>query len=256
MWKKLFGKNDAGNEFAEFETNKDNLPRHVAIIMDGNGRWAKKRAMPRTFGHRQGVETLKEIVRFASDIELGFLTVYAFSTENWRRPSSEVDFLMKLFKEFLDREIDELHSHNVRLRFIGDVTVLSDVLQQTFSAAQEKTADNTGLVFNVAVNYGGRAEIVGAVRKLVKRVECGELSSGQISEEMIAQGLDTAGQPDPDLLIRPSGDYRISNFLLWQLAYTEFWFTETLWPDFSVAEFTKAIAAYQQRERRFGGVKR
>ena len=256
MWKKLFGKNDADVTLADFETNKENLPRHVAIIMDGNGRWAKKRAMPRTFGHQQGVETLKEIVRFASDVGIGFLTVYAFSTENWRRPSSEVDFLMKLFKDFLDREINELHENNVKLNFIGDITALSATLQETFAAAEEKTAANDGLVFNVAVNYGGRAEIIRAVKKLAAKVETGEIGSSDINEAALAQELYTFDQPDPDLLIRPSGDYRISNFLLWQLAYTEFWFSETLWPDFSVAEFTQAIATYQKRERRFGGIKR
>ncbi len=255
MWKKLFGKKDATREVAEFDKDKEKLPRHVAIIMDGNGRWAKKRAMPRTFGHRKGVETLKDIVRFSSDIGIEVLTVYAFSTENWKRPSSEVSFLMNLFKEFLDREIDEMQRLNIRFNFIGDISELNEILRQTFISAKERTAANTGLIFNVAVNYGGRAEIIAAVRKIAKSVEAGDLSSEEISEATIAQGLDTAGQPDPDLLIRPSGDFRISNFLLWQLAYTEFWFTETLWPDFSVAEFTEALAIFQKRERRFGGVK-
>ena len=256
MWKKWFGKTESADAFTEFELDMEKLPRHVAMIMDGNGRWAKKRAMPRTFGHRQGVETLKRIVRFASDLGLPVLTVYAFSTENWRRPSSEVDFLMKLFKDFLEQEIDELHQNRVRIRFIGDIQGLSETLQETFANAEALTLNNSGLIFNVAVNYGGRAEIVQAVRALAEQVQAGELQSADISEALISGQLYTAGQPDPDLLIRPSGDFRISNFLLWQLAYTEFWFTETLWPDFSVNEFAEAIAAYQKRERRFGGVKR
>ncbi len=254
MWKKWFGKTD--QNIAEFELDREKMPRHVAIIMDGNGRWAKKRAMPRTFGHRQGVETLKRIVQFASDAGLQVLTVYAFSTENWRRPGSEVDFLMTLFKEFLEQEIDELHRNRVRIRFIGDIAGLPMVLQKTFADAECLTTNNPGLTFNVAVNYGGRAEIVQAVRSLAVQVREGEISCDAISEASISDQLYTAGQPDPDLLIRPSGDLRISNFLLWQLAYTEFWFTETLWPDFSVKEFAAAMIAYQKRERRFGGLKR
>ena len=256
VWSKWFGqKKDKNDYLADYgQIDKNRLPRHVAIIMDGNGRWANKRGLPRTFGHRKGVEALRLIVSSASEIGIEALTVYAFSTENWKRPSEEVDFLMRLFSEYLEKEVAELHNNNVKIAFIGEVSMLAASLRQQIEAAQKLTADNAGLKLNIAVNYGGRAEIVRAIRIIAQKVEEHSLDPAQITEETIQNYLYTANIPDPDLIIRPSGDLRLSNFLLWQSAYAELWFTKVNWPDFKPEHLVQAIVEYQQRERRFGGI--
>ena len=256
MWKTWFEKLNAAKPQNDIFRTIDlaKLPAHVAIIMDGNGRWAKKRGMPRVFGHRAGVETLRSIVKTASAMGLKVLTAYAFSTENWKRPTEEVNFLMNLLSDYLDSEIDELDQNQVKLQFIGLIEELSPALQNKIHTAIQRTETNSGLILNLAVNYGGRSEILHAVRSIVHEVQNGNLTELEISEDTIDQHLFTAGLPDPDLLIRPSGDYRISNYLLWQLAYTEFWFTSVNWPDFKPEHFIEAIRDFQRRERRFGGL--
>lgn len=232
------------------------IPRHIAIIMDGNGRWAQKQGMPRTIGHRAGADTLRQIVRTASDIGVEALTAYAFSTENWKRPKDEVSLLMQLMVEYLDSDVDELHLNNVQIRFIGKIDELAPVLQNKMEQASNLTRNNTGLILNLAVNYGGRAELVRAVQKIAGQVLQGSLKPEDITDNTISQHLYTNDLPDPDLLIRPSGDYRISNFLLWQCAYAEFWFTDLNWPDFTPETLVQAILDFQKRERRFGGLKK
>ena len=222
--------------------------------MDGNGRWANQRGLPRVVGHRQGAKILKDLLRCCKDWGIGALTAYAFSTENWRRPTSEVDFLMVLFEKMLRKELKEMHREGVRIRFIGELEALSPSLQAEISRAMAETAHNTGIDFNVAINYGSRSEIVQACQQVAQKVERGELSSEAICEETISQHLYTAGS-DPDLLIRTSGEQRLSNFLLWQLAYTEMYFTNAFWPDFDRGEFHRALQSYQQRNRRFGNAK-
>lgn len=258
MWKKWFGPKKVSDLTQDLYKTIDptNVPAHVAIIMDGNGRWAKRRGMPRIFGHRAGVETLRSIVKTASEIGVKALTAYAFSTENWKRPAEEVNFLMTLLSEYLDSELEELDQNKVRLRFIGKIEELAPVLQDKMNHAANRTANNSGLILNLAVNYGGRSEIVRAVRLIAQQVSSGKLNENEITEDAIERHLYTAGLPDPDLLIRPSGDYRISNYLLWQLAYTEFWFTSIHWPDFKPEHFIEAVRDYQVRERRFGGLKK
>lgn len=257
MWKKWFGKRKQSEPDNGYDQlNPDKMPKHVAIIMDGNGRWAQKRGLPRTFGHRAGAEALRAIVSTASEIGVGVLTTYAFSTENWKRPTEEVNMLMNLFSDYLDTEIDELHQNGVQLRFIGNLDGLADSLQNKMAYAREHTSANTGLILNLAVNYGGRAEVVHAVQCLAREVQKGVMAPGAITESHIHNYLYTAGLPDPDLIIRPSGDQRISNFLLWQSAYAEFWFTDVHWPDFKPEHLIAAIADYQSRERRFGGLKK
>lgn len=256
MWKKFFGKNTKKNQ-TENSNNIDasKIPQHIAIIMDGNGRWAQNKGLMRTFGHRKGVETFKEISRFASKIGVKHLTVYAFSTENWKRPQSEVDFLMNLFEEYIDKEIDTLYKENFIFKFIGDKSALSEKLNSKFEFAQSRTEKNTGCVLNVAINYGSRAEIVRAVKIIGNDLKNDKITVDEIDESLISSCLYTNGQPDPDLVIRPSGDIRISNFLLWQIAYAEFWFTDINWPDFKPEHLLTAIKYYQSRERRFGGLK-
>lgn len=232
----------------------ENLPSHVAIIMDGNGRWAQKRNMPRVMGHRQGVESLREIVEACLELGIKILTVYAFSTENWKRPKEEVDILMNLLVEYLQKEMTTLHEQGVRIHPIGEISRLPLLAIRELEKAQEKTKDNDRLILNIALNYGGRAEIVQAVKEIAELLKEGKIQPNEITEEMISNHLATRGMPDPDLLIRPSGEYRISNFLLWQIAYTEFWITDTLWPDFRKEHLLEAIRAYQKRERRFGGL--
>lgn len=258
MWKKWFGPKKTSDITQDLYKTIDptNVPAHVAIIMDGNGRWAKRRGMPRIFGHRAGVETLRSIVKTASEIGVKALTAYAFSTENWKRPAEEVSFLMTLLSEYLDSELEELDQNNVKLRFIGKSEELASVLQDKMKHAANRTANNSGLILNLAVNYGGRSEIVRAVRLIAQQIISGKLDENEITEDAIERHLYTAGLPDPDLLIRPSGDYRISNYLLWQLAYTEFWFTSIHWPDFKPEHFIEAVRDYQVRERRFGGLKK
>lgn len=228
------------------------LPNHVAVIMDGNGRWAKKRGLPRIAGHRQGVNTLKEILRCCKDLGIKTLTAYAFSSENWGRPIAEVDFLMTLFERMLRKEIDEMNAEGVRIKFIGDVNAVPISLQKEIDRAIETTKDNQAITFNVAINYGGRQEILKACRHLADKVQKGEIEAMAIDENLFEQCLYTTGCQDPDLLIRTSGEMRVSNFLLWQIAYTEIYVTDTLWPEFSLEEFDKALITYQKRQRRFG----
>ena len=222
---------------------------HVAIIMDGNGRWAKKRGLPRTLGHRAGVENVRKAVRYCSDNNIGYLTVYAFSTENFSRPADEVSALMDLLIEYFNKEIDELFANDVRVNIIGDTSMISEKVKQAIKNAHEKTKDCNKLVFSVALGYGARAEIVQAVNKMLAE------GRNEVTEAEISKYLYTFDMPDPDLIIRTSGEQRLSNFLLYQAAYSEFYFTDTLWPDFDEKEFDKAIEEYQRRDRRFGGVK-
>jgi undecaprenyl diphosphate synthase len=230
------------------------LPAHVAVIMDGNGRWASRRGLPRVMGHREGVEALKRTLRLCSDWGIGALTAYAFSTENWSRPGEEVTFLMALFERVLERELEGLEREQVRIRFLGDLEQLPSGLQTLITEATSRTATNSGIHFNVCTNYGGRRELVRAARRLAERVQAGELDAAAIDEASFAAELHTAGEVDPDLLIRTSGEHRISNFLLWQLAYAELHITDVLWPDFNAEALQAALQDYQGRNRRFGGV--
>ncbi len=230
------------------------LPKHIAVIMDGNGRWANARKLPRAMGHSAGVDALKRTLRLCSDCGIEILTVYAFSTENWSRPKEEVKFLMTLFERVLKKELQDIKDQNVRISFIGDLEQLPDRLQALIKEATSLTASNNGICFNVCTNYGGRRELVLAAQKLAKRAESGDLDPDLIDENIFAQELLTSGHVDPDLLIRTSGERRISNFLLWQLAYSEIHVTEKLWPDFDSKDLEIALLDYQSRRRRFGGV--
>jgi undecaprenyl diphosphate synthase len=229
-------------------------PAHVAIIMDGNGRWATARGLPRVAGHREGVKAARAVVRAAHELGLRYLTLYAFSTENWSRPEDEVTMLMRLLEESIYRELPELMDNNVRLRVIGRPTGVPSPLRRGLEHVMAETARNTGLTLLVAFNYGGRDELLDAFRALARRVQAGELTPETISEADVTGALYTDGVPDPDLLIRTSGEMRVSNFLLWQIAYTELWITPTLWPDFGPADLYRAVADFQRRTRRFGGV--
>jgi undecaprenyl diphosphate synthase len=231
------------------------IPTHIAIIMDGNGRWAKKRALPRVAGHHEGMKTVRKITRLANDLGVKALTVYAFSTENWKRPKMEVDFLMRLPEEFLGTYLPELIEQNVRVDMIGEFDSLPLHTHAAVKKAMIATRDNTGLVLNFALNYGSRAEITKATQSLAELVKEGKISPSEITEELLTQHLMTSALPEPDLLIRTSGEVRLSNFMLWQLAYTEFWFTETLWPDFDESCLLDAVESYQKRNRRYGGLK-
>ncbi len=233
-------------------TLPEKLPRHVAVIMDGNGRWARARGKPRHAGHRAGVRSVRATVETAAECGIEYLTLFAFSSENWRRPAEEVSNLMSLFVEALRREVDELHRNNVRLCFIGARGELKPGLLKKMVAAETKTAGNTGLLLNIAVAYGGRWDIVGACRALARRVADGQLDVAAIDEEAVADELQLGRIPDPDLLIRTGGEQRISNFLLWNLAYAELWFTEVLWPEFDKREFERALQAYARTQRRYG----
>lgn len=248
-------KSDTSDVSLEAQIDRDNIPNHVAIIMDGNGRWAKRKNRPRSFGHKAGADTLKRIVVAASEIGINVLTVYAFSTENWKRPPEEVAFIMKLMYDYLSKNLLELKEHNVRLHFIGDLSGLEPALQEAFQKAEADMAKNTGLVLNVAVNYGGRREITQAVQQIAAAVQEGKIVPADITEQTVSDYLYTAPHTDVDLLIRPGNDKRVSNFLLWQMAYAEFWFTELCWPDFTKETLYEAILSYQGRERRFGGLK-
>lgn len=223
--------------------------------MDGNGRWAKKRAMPRIAGHHEGMKTVRKIARVADDLGVKVLTLYAFSTENWKRPKSEIEFLMSLPEKFLNDFLPEIMERNIRVQMIGEKEGLPEHTKKALNKALEKTKNNTGLILNFAMNYGSRAEIVNAIKKMMIDVQEGTLNFDSITEETMNQYLMTSHLPEPDLLIRTSGEVRLSNFMLWQLAYTEFWFTDTLWPDFNEETFLEAIQAYQKRNRRYGGLK-
>lgn len=234
--------------------DKTKMPRHVAIIMDGNGRWANCRGLLRSAGHTAGVKTLKQILKTAVNLKLEALTVYAFSTENWKRPHSEVDFLMHLFSDYLEREKLEMHENNVRINFLGRTEDFSPALQKLMRDSVELMKNNTGVKFNVAADYGGQDEIIRAAQKLARRVQSGELLPENISEQLFEAELDTFGQPPVDLLIRTGGELRVSNFLLWQAAYAEFWFTDTAWPEFTPEEFVDALIDFAKRTRRFGAL--
>jgi undecaprenyl diphosphate synthase len=231
------------------------LPSHIAIIMDGNGRWAKKRLMNRVRGHEKGADTVRRIVRTCREIGIDVLTLYAFSTENWQRPKSEIAALMDLLKRFLKSEIDEMRENNIRLNAIGQIDRLPDSIQSTLRKNMALTATNTGLVLNLALSYGGRAEILQMVQQIAQSVQNGHIDPSAITPELISDNLYTQGMQDPDLLIRTGGDMRVSNFLLWQIAYAEIFVTNTLWPDFSREEFMTILRDYGMRERRFGTVK-
>lgn len=235
------------------ELDPTNIPQHVAIIMDGNGRWAKKQNKMRIFGHTNGVAAVRRAVSFARQTGVKVLTLYAFSSENWQRPEQEVTALMTLFMQALDREVKKLHKNNICLRILGDISRFSQALQEKIARAENLTANNTALTLNVAANYGGCWDIVQAAQQLASKVSTGELKPSDINEANFQQHLVTGAQPQVDLLIRTSGEQRVSNFLLWQIAYAELYFSEVLWPDFDETEFNRAIADYQQRHRRFGG---
>lgn len=239
----------------EYNINKECIPKHIAIIMDGNGRWAKKRNLPRTAGHKAGVETIREIVKECNRLGVRYLTLYAFSTENWKRPKDEVGTLMKLLVEYLRNEFEELNLNDVVINHIGDITKLPSVCQNELKDAYKRTKGNKGLVLNLALNYGGRDEIIRAFKKLHQDINLGKLSVNDVSDETLSDYMYTKGMNDPDLLIRTSGEKRLSNFLLWQLAYAEFWFTDIHWPDFTKETLRKAIYEYQNRNRRFGAIK-
>lgn len=229
-------------------------PTHVAIIMDGNGRWAKEHFMPRTAGHRRGTKVLEKIINYADKIGIKYLTVYAFSTENWERPQQEVKTLLNLLGQYLDEHIKKADKENIRFHMIGDreSDTIPLAIREKIAKLEEMTKDKTGLCFNMAFNYGGRDELVRACKKVANLVKKGELTLEQLSQDTISSYLDTAGQPDPDLMIRTSGEIRTSNFLPWQLTYSEFYFTSCLWPEFTIEEFEKALAEYNNRKRRFG----
>lgn len=230
------------------------LPAHIGIIMDGNGRWAKKRGLPRKAGHSAGAKTFRKITRYCSDIGIKYLTVYAFSTENWKRPEDEVRSLMKLFKSYLEEALADFKDDSIVVKFIGDKAPFDEDLRNLMIENEESSKDRDGMVLNIAMNYGSRDEIVRAVKNICKDVQSGAVLPENIDEQLISDYLYTSGQPDPDLIIRPSGEYRISNFLLWQSAYTEFVIMNKLWPDFETSDLDEAIKIYSQRNRRYGGV--
>ncbi len=232
--------------------DSEKLPKHVAVIMDGNGRWAKKKAMNRIRGHEEGSESVRDIVRTSREIGISWLTLYAFSEENWKRPKREIQALMNLLKRFLKRELDEMMENGIRFHTIGKISKLPRDVQKALKDTIEITSQNKGMVLTLALSYGGRQELFHTIQKIAKRIESGDMTSEDITEQLISNFLYTAGMPDPDLLIRTSGEYRVSNFLLWQIAYTEIYITPTLWPDFRKNEYLQAIEEYQRRERRYG----
>lgn len=247
----LKGKN---NEKQNIALQDVQLPEHIGIIMDGNGRWAKKRGLPRSAGHSAGAKTFRTITKYCSSIGIKYLTVYAFSTENWKRPQDEVNALMGLFKSYLEEAIRDFKDEDIVVRFIGDRTAFSPELQELINENERYSADRTGMVLNIAMNYGSRDEIVRAVKNIAQQVEDKKITVSDINDSLVSSNLYTAGQPDPDLIIRPSGEYRISNFLLWQSAYTEYVIMNVLWPDFTTDMLDSAIIEYAKRNRRFGGV--
>ncbi len=236
------------------QVDRSNLPRHVAIIMDGNGRWAQKRGLPRTAGHKAGAETFRAIATYCKDVGIDYLTVYAFSTENWKRPRAEVDAIMGLLDQYLRESVETMARDNIRLRFLGDVSVLTPKLRALIEETDELTRHITGFQANICLNYGGRDEIVRAARAFAQECAEGKRTPDELTEALFPSYLWSAGLPDPELLIRPGGEVRVSNFLLWQCAYSEIYVTDTLWPDFGKEELDRAIAWYQTRDRRFGGL--
>ncbi len=258
MFKGLFQtrKNASKSEIDLDLTDVDlnNIPKHIAIIMDGNGRWAKAQGKVRTFGHQAGAETLKTIVRAADKLGVKAISAYAFSTENWKRPVTEVNFIMELLSRYLTSESAESNENNVQVRFIGSREGLPEIVKEKMDNAIEQTKNNTGIILNLAINYGGQAEILNAVQEIAAEAAAGKLSVADITNEVFENHLYTKGLPAPDLLIRPGGDLRISNFLLWQIAYAEIWITDVFWPDFTPEHLLQAIRTYQGRERRFGGL--
>lgn len=257
MFKGLFQTRSKTKNAVEVDTtglDMNNIPQHIAIIMDGNGRWAKAQGKVRTFGHQAGAETLKTIVRAADKLGVKVISAYAFSTENWKRPVTEVNFIMELLSRYLTNEIEEFNENNVQVRFIGSRDGLPDIVREKMDHAIEETRNNTGIILNLAINYGGQAEILHAVKTIAAEAAAGTLAVEDIDNQVVEEHLYTSGLPAPDLLIRPGGDLRISNFLLWQIAYAEIWTTKTFWPDFTPDHLVDAILAYQGRERRFGGL--
>jgi len=236
------------------ELDINNIPKHIGIIMDGNGRWAKKRGLPRSAGHRMGAKTLEQITRDAGHLGVRYLTVYAFSTENWKRPADEVEALMKLLSEYLDDYKRLIGDEDIRVRIIGSYDGLDEEIIDKIKNIEEQTKNNSAITLNIALNYGGRDELVFAARKIAEQVKNGSLVPEDITEKLISENIYTNYMPDPDFIIRPSGEYRLSNFLLWQSAYSEFWYSDILWPDFTRDDLITAICDYQKRNRRFGGV--
>ena len=232
----------------------DNIPNHVAIIMDGNGRWAKKRFLPRTAGHQEGMKRVVEIVEVALNLNIKYLSLYAFSTENWKRPKEEIDGLMKILVYYIRNELEKIHKNNVKIQTMGDISMLPKIPREEVLRAIEKTKGNTKMVLNIGLNYGGRDEIIRGVKNILEDVKLGRIKEEDIDTEVFSNYMYTKNIPDPDLLIRPSGELRLSNFMLYQIAYTEFWFSDIYWPDFKEEYFYKAIIDYQKRNRRFGGI--
>lgn len=248
----LFGKKNDKKE--SVDATDLVLPVHVGIIMDGNGRWAKKRGLPRKAGHSEGAKTFRKITRYCSEVGIKYLTVYAFSTENWKRPQDEVNSLMKLFKSYLEEALSDFKDDDIVVKFIGDKSHFTKDLQKLMTENEESSKNRSGMVLNIAMNYGSRDEIVRAVKNICSDVKSGKISDAEIDENLISSYLYTSGQPDPDLIIRPSGEYRISNFMLWQSAYTEFVIMNKLWPDFQKSDLDEALRIYSHRSRRYGGV--
>ena len=234
------------------EFSKESMPRHIAIIMDGNRRWARAKGKPASFGHKEGAKTLEKIVRYANKIGLEYITVYAFSTENWKRAEEEVKALMMLLQNYLDEYSKRADTENIRVKILGDITALSEGMQKSILKCMERTKDNTGVTFNIALNYGGRDEIVKAIKNIATDIKENKIDIKDITEEMVSNNLYTKGEPDPDLLIRTSGELRLSNFLPWQLVYSEFLFIDKNWPDFEESDLDEAILEYQKRTRKFG----
>jgi len=234
--------------------NINALPQHIAIIMDGNGRWAKNRFLPRNLGHQEGMERVIEIVQASNKLGIKYLSLYAFSTENWKRPKEEVQGLMKILVQYISRELDKLHKNNVKIKILGDINKLPDFAKNEVTKTIEKTSHNTGMILNIGLNYGGRDEIVLGVKKILKDIKLGKIDVDDLNVNNFSEYLYTSNQPDPDLLIRPSGELRLSNFMLYQIAYTEFWFSDVLWPDFTEKHLLLSIIDFQKRNRRFGGI--
>lgn len=243
-------------DLAEYPLDTENIPKHIAIVMDGNGRWAKEKMLPRTVGHRNGVNSVDKVVEACKELGVEYLSIYAFSTENWKRPQEEVSTLMQLIVEFAHSKLRKICSNNVRVMILGDLAGLPDYARNALTDLMEITKDNSGLTLNLCINYGSRWEIVDAVKKISAAVKNDEIAVDDIDEQVFADYLTTKDMPEPELMIRTSGEQRLSNFLLWQLAYAEFYFTDIYWPDFREAELIKAICWYQRRDRRFGGVKK